>query len=148
MKSKTTYCLVFSVLAVVGCASTNIDTGGSRRGTVGRLRSMVSRDASGKTFVVGPAALHVYAQFAGAEIYTVPAVSGDDRDCQTVSAEEPEERKDTTRLPADRVIEFYVAPWRLACFSAASKVGAELLWHEIPGPASDGTMLARASAKR
>jgi hypothetical protein len=147
MKFQTTYCLLFSVVAAVGCASTG--AGGSSKGTdgggVGQLRSMVSRDASGKTVVVGPAALHVYAQFAGAEMYTVPVVSGTDRDCQTVVAEE---RHDTTRLPADRVIEFYVAPWRLACFSAASNVGAELLWHEVGGPVADGTMLARASAKR
>lgn len=57
-----------------------------------------------KVVAVGPIALHAYSQFAGGSLYTAPAVTGTDPDCQGSASATP--------LGADRITAFAVGEGR------------------------------------
>jgi hypothetical protein len=84
-----------------------------------------------KVVAVGPIALHAYSQFAGGSLYTAPAVTGTDPDCQGSAS--------ATSLGADRITAFAVGGGQVACLKTTTKGSFELLWHAVsqPVPAVD-----------
>jgi hypothetical protein len=77
MKTISNLLLLVSSLAL-GCASTQ---GAVQRG------DLIVHGPSVKAVVVGPTAIRAYSGFAGGSVYTAPAISGTDGDCQTAAAQ-------------------------------------------------------------
>jgi hypothetical protein len=102
-------------------------TGSAAAGSANAQRGSIhARDSVDKMVVVGPIALHAYSQSAGGSLYTAPAVTGTDRDCQgSVSA---------TPVQADRIATFTVGVGQVACLKTPAKASFELLWHSISQP--------------
>lgn len=111
--------LIISSLTAFGCASTQVGPN-----SVATLRGHIVVDGpSTKAVVVGPAEIHGYSAFAGGEIYTVPAVSGSDRDCGSA-------RTGLTTLQADRVHAIRIEAGQVACLATVKRGSFEFLWHE------------------
>src|SRR5882724_316856 len=109
--------LAISSLAL-GCASAPVG-----RSPAANLRGdVVGAGPSVKLVVVGPADIHAYSAFAGGAIYTVPAVSGSDRDCGST-------RAGLTTLEPDRVHALRVEAGQVACLAIVKKGSFELMWH-------------------
>ncbi len=121
--------LALATLGGTGIASAK--SANSERGVV------EARGPVAKVVAAGPIALHAYSQFAGGSLYTAPAVTGTDRDCQGPSAGTP--------LEADRVATFVVGSGQVACLETTTKGSFELLWHAVSEPA---TVVVMAKAGR
>jgi hypothetical protein len=112
----------FVALALASFGGTGIaSAANSERGIV------EARGPVAKVVAAGPIALHAYSQFAGGSLYTAPAVTGTDRDCQGSSAA-------TTPVQADRVATFAVGEGQVACLETTTKGSFELLWHAVSQP--------------
>ena len=75
---------------------------------------------------MGPIALHAYSQFVGGSLYTAPAVTGTDRDCQGSASATP--------VQADRIATFAVGKGQVGCLKTTEKGSFELLWHAVSQP--------------
>jgi hypothetical protein len=101
--------------------------GAPKRGTV------LVAGPSVKAVVVGPVAIHAYSAFSGGAIYTAPAITGTDSDCQAHAGASA-----STDLRADRVTTFTVGAGQVACLATNTTKSFELLWHtqkDVPSPA-------------
>ena len=105
----------------------------------GERGTVVARGAAHKVIAAGPVALHVYAQSSGGSVYTVPAVTGTDRDCSG-------SKGPMTPVRADRVATVSVEEGQVACLATATSGSFELLWHAVGHPAP--TTLVTANAGR
>ena len=85
-----------------------------------------ARGPVAKVVAVGPIALHAYSQFVGGSLYTAPAVTGTDRDCQGSASATP--------VLADRIATFAVGKGQVACLKTTTKGSFELLWHAVSQP--------------
>ena len=85
-----------------------------------------ARGTVAKVVAVGPIALHAYSQFAGGSLYTAPAVTGTDRDCQGSASATP--------LLADRIATFAVGEGQVTCLETTTTGSFELLWHAVSQP--------------
>jgi hypothetical protein len=120
--TKLACCLALALASLSGTRTA------SARGTGGEHGIVEARGPLNKVVVAGPIALHAYSEFSGASLYTAPAVTGTDADCNGSSA-------DLTSVQADRISTFTVAPGRVACLSTKGKGSIELLWHAAGQPA-------------
>ena len=121
----TTKLAGFVALALASFGGTGI---ASARGTGGQRGIVDARGAGAKVVAAGPIALHAYSQFAGGSLYTAPAVTGTDRDCQASSGT-------ATPVQADRISTFAVGEGQVACLATTTKGSFELLWHAVSQPA-------------
>jgi hypothetical protein len=115
----------FVALALASFGGTGI---ASARGANNERGIVEARGPVAKVVAAGPIALHAYSQFAGGALYTAPAVTGTDRDCQGSSAA-------TTPVQADRVATFTVGEGQVACLETTTTGSFELLWHAVSLPA-------------
>ena len=107
------------------------------RGTV-----MFSAASGARAIVAGPADLHAYEGFAGAEIYDVPATAGSDADCAAPAW------GDTVEVPRDRVLHLTVLARRLVCVRTQDSGSHELLWHVVERPSADASVEVSAMLPR
>ena len=113
--------LALSSIAL-GCASAQVG-----HTPVANLRGrVVVAGPSVKAVLVGPADIHAYSAYAGGAMYTVPAVSGGDRDCESA-------RAGLVALRADRTQALRIEAGQLACLATVKRGGFELLWHGHEG---------------
>jgi len=112
---------VLFVGSVAGCATSS--TGRPVRGTV------LSTSAGTRAIVSGPTTMHVYAGFAGGEIYNAPVETGTDADCARVQAGAA-----AVPLRADRIVYVAVPAGEMACLRTHVGAGYELLWHALARP--------------
>lgn len=117
--------------SVAGCATS--PTGRALRGTV------LSTSPGTRAIITGPTTMHVYAGFAGGEIFNVPAETGTDVDCARVQAGAP-----VVPLRPDRVLYVAVPAGEVACLRTHVGEGYELLWHALV-PQPRGELLAAAT---
>ncbi|HXJ21882.1 MAG TPA: hypothetical protein VMT03_16780 [Polyangia bacterium] len=123
--------LLLTTLATLGASGTASAAAAADRGTV------VARGHANKVVVAGPAAVHVYSQFAGGAIYTAPSRTGTDRDCAGAAGP-------AIALATDRVAVVSVGPGQVACLSTSARGSFELVWHAVGRPAPTATLLAKA----
>jgi hypothetical protein len=88
-----------------------------------------------KVVAVGPIALHAYSPFAGGSLYSAPAVSGTDRDCQGSASGTP--------VQADHIATFTVGEGQVACLKTTTTGSFELLWHAISQPVPAAVVIAK-----
>jgi hypothetical protein len=122
--------LILVVGSVAGCATSAAVR--AVRGTV------LSTSPGNRAIVRGPTTMHVYAAFAGGELYNAPAETGTDADCARV-----EPGGSVISLWPDRLIHVAVPAGQMACLRTRVGSGYELLWHAVGRPPL-GELLASA----
>src|SRR5882672_3026829 len=79
--------ITMKTLSLLALASTlSLSLAGSafaQDATAPERGAVLAGASSTKAVVAGPIAIHAYSQYSGATLYTVKAVSGTDRDCQS-----------------------------------------------------------------
>lgn len=120
-KKKLIRVFVLVVGSVAGCATAPM--GRAVRGTV------LSTAPGTWAIVSGPTTMHVYAGFAGGEIFNAPAETGTDADCARVQAGTP-----AVPLRPDRILYVAVPAGEMACLRTHVGAGYELLWHALARP--------------
>jgi hypothetical protein len=123
--------LILVVGSVAGCATS--PAGRALRGTV------LSTSPGTRAIVRGPTTMHVYAAFAGGELYNAPAATGTDADCARVKPS-----ASVVSLSPDRLIHVAVPAGQMACLRTHAGAGYELLWHAVGRPPL-GELLARTT---
>ena len=123
--------LILVVGSVAGCATS--PTVRAVRGTV------LSTSPGTRAIVRGPTTMHVYAAFAGGELYNAPAGAGTDAECARV-----EPGASVVSLWPDRLIHVAVPAGQMACLRTRVGAGYELLWHAIAAPTM-GELVASAT---
>ena len=125
-------------LAVLALGTLATSGSATAAGTVADRGTVVARGQSSKVPVAGPVALHVYAQSSGGEIYTVPSVTGTDKDCAGTAA------GPMTPIAAETVAHISVGDGQVACVSTSTRGAVELVWHAVERPAPTAIFLAKA----
>jgi hypothetical protein len=114
-----------------------VTLGGSVAASAAERGTVYSRGPAAKVVAAGPVELHAYSQTAGGSLYTAPAVTGTDRDCQAAAGS-------ATPVRVDQIAAFTVAEGQVACVASAGKGSFELIWHAVERPAPGPMMLAKA----
>jgi hypothetical protein len=100
----------------------------------GEGRGQVQVPASAaKAVVAGPIAIAAYSEFSGAKLFVVDAVTGTDKDCQSL-------KSSGSSLAADKVETLSIGAGQIACVVSTGERNIELLWKSKGAPAQ--TMLA------
>ncbi|HXJ21885.1 MAG TPA: hypothetical protein VMT03_16795 [Polyangia bacterium] len=124
-------------LAVLALGTLAASGSATAAGTVNDRGTVVARGQSSKVVVAGPVALHVYSQSSGGAIYTVPSVTGTDKDCSGAAGP-------VTPIAAETVAHISVGEGRVACVSTSTRGAFELVWHATERPAPTAIFLAKA----
>jgi hypothetical protein len=115
---KTISMLIAVSSIALGCASAQ-----AGRNPVANLRGqVVVAGPSVRAVLVGPADIHAYSAYAGGVMYTVPAVSGGDRDCESA-------RAGLIALRGDHTQALRIEAGQVACLATVKRGSYELLWH-------------------
>ena len=122
-------------LVALAAATSGMSGLAAARGT--ERGSVATKGPAAKIVAVGPMTLHAYSGFAGGALYTAPAITRTDRDCQVPAA-------GAATVTAESITTFVVAEGQVACLATTTKGSFELLWHAVAQPAPAQQMLAKA----
>lgn len=114
---------LIGVIFLVGSGAAGCATAPARSISRGTVASTVSGTWA---VVEGPRTVHAYSGFGGGELYTAPATTRTNVDCDSAN-----QSGAAVPLPADTVVSITVSAGQVACLRTNEDRGYELLWHAV-----------------
>jgi hypothetical protein len=132
------------VMLTLGCAcgAQAVRAGGAGSGPRGQV---TVRGPSVRAVTVGPMVLHAFSGFPGGALYTAPAVTGTDQDCN--QRERIDEALARGKVAADRRVVLNLDAGEVACLVTQNHGSFELLWHATVEAPPPGAKVATAPAR-
>jgi hypothetical protein len=112
---------ILSLVSFLSLSFAGVAHAGDSRGEV------LVKAATARAVVSGPAVIHVYSGFSGAQVFVTDAAKGSDADCAGAAG-----RAAGSALAADRVETVSVAAGQVACVASTGAHTIDLLWHAVP----------------
>jgi hypothetical protein len=130
----------FAALAIAGCGTVGAGaTAGSQsiqavEHPVPRRGEVAVRGPSVRVVVAGPVAIHAYSEFPGGSIYSAPAVTRTDKDCQLGAGANAPVLK---TVQADRITSYSAREGQVVCLATDIKGSFGLAWHAVEASSRD-----------